>query len=354
MSLARLDKRSATNIMYSMSTPNDPSNYPSYGGNSSYGGDQNSNNYGSNSGYGQNSGTPYPPTSGYVNPETGSESGRPLQIPAGVKLPPAEPIPFGFKRFFTSQWHVYLGVLFLPMIVAVIGFLVLLLPQVISAADSGSEEIPAGVTVSMIIFYVLLLALSLVSRLVIYKIALKDTRGVKPTWSNAFKDVPWGNGILVFILLFVAVFAVFAVLGLLSYALANVSGALSAIVSLVGMFGMIFLYPFMVMIPLYAIDGKTSAAGAFGAAWRDVKAQYWQVLGAIILLSLACMGLMLVTIGFAGIIVGPVQVLGLVFIYRWVSEGGSAGQAGPDAGYSGAPGQSYQHPEQPGGYMSMY
>lgn len=66
---------------------------------------------GQGQGYGQQPGNTYPPTSGYVNPETQEESGRALNIPP-TKLPPAEALSFGFKRFFTSQWHVYLGIMF--------------------------------------------------------------------------------------------------------------------------------------------------------------------------------------------------------------------------------------------------
>ena len=108
------------------------------------------------------------------------------------------------------------------------------------------------------------------------------------------------------------------------------------------------------MVPLYAIDGKTSAIGAFGAAWNDVKAQYWRVFGALILLGLACGAVTLFTLGFGTFVAAPVQVLGTVFIYRWISEYGQTGQAGQMPGQAGGPAQPYQHPEQPGGYMSMY
>ena len=56
--------------------------------------------------------------------------------------------------------------------------------------------------------------------------------------------------------------------------------------------------------------------------------------------------------GFGFFIVGPVQILGTVFVYRWISEHGSTSQGTPSAGT--APGNNYGHPEQPGGYMSMY
>lgn len=356
--------------MYPMSNPNNSNDYPSYGGYSSYGGGQNSNNpsnsgnygnpgsygnYGNDAGqgYGQNPGNSYPPTSGYVNPELGSESGRPLQIPP-TKLSPAEPIAFGFKRFFTSQWHVYLGLMFLPFLIAMVGFFVILLPQIINDANSASGEISTGLGVSMAIWYVVIIGLSLVSSLALTKAAVKDTRGVKPTWQNAFKDVPWGNGILVYVLLMIAMIVVYVGIVALGWGLAQVSEVLAAIVVFVAMIGFLFLYPFAAIIPLYAIDRKTSAIGAFGAAWKDVKAQYWQVLGALILTNLAMMVIVMVTFGFGALVIAPVQILATVFIYRWISEHGSTSQSGPGAGPNAGPGQPYQNPGQPGGYMSMY
>ena len=348
-----------------MTNPNDPNSYPQYGSNPSgqpggYGAGQNAGQaYGQHYGQGpgntyQGPGNPYPPTSGYVNPESQSESGRPLHIPQ-AELPPAEAVAFGFKRFFTSQWHVYLGLLFLPVIIAIVGFLVLILPQIVAAADPDTGDLSKSAFISMFIFYILVLAFSFAVGIVLYKTALQDTRGVKPTWSNIFKNVPWGQGLAAFALVMVVQIAYIAILGLVAGLLANqvpVLGVILVILSFVLWLGLIFLTPILVMVPLYAIDGKTSAIGAFGAAWHDVKAQYWRVFGALFLLGIACMALVFFTLGAGGIVAGPIQVLGIVFIYRWISEYGKAGQATGPAGNPA--GQPYQHPEQPGGYMSMY
>lgn len=349
-----------------MTNPNDPNSYPQYGSNPSgqpggYGAGQNAGQaYGQHYGQGQGPGNayqgpgnayqgpgnPYPPTSGYVNPESQSESGRPLHIPP-AELPPAEAVAFGFKRFFTSQWHVYLGLQFLPMIIAIVGALVLILPQIVAGADPDTGDLSKSALISMVIFCILLYAFSFAVGVVLYKTALQDTRGVKPTWSNIFKNVPWGQGLAAYALVMVVLIAYIFVAGLL----ANQVPVLGGILSFVFLLGMIFLMPILVMVPLYAIDGKTSAIGAFGAAWHDVKAQYWRVFGALFLLGIACMALVFFTIGFGGIVAMPVEVLGIVFIYRWISEYGKAGQA---TGPADNPGQPYQHPEQPGGYMSMY
>ena len=151
-----------------------------------------------------------------------------------------------------------------------------------------------------------------------------------------------------FALVLVAYIAVVAV----AVGLSALHPVLGAIFFFVAFMAIIFAYPFLVLVPYYAIDGKTSPVGAFSAAWKDVKAQYWQVFGAIILLNLACMAIAFFTLGFGVFIVAPVQILGTVFVYRWVSEHGSTSQSNPSAGT--APGNTYGHPEQPGGYMSMY
>lgn len=329
-----------------MTNPNDPNGYPSYGNYPSYGdGHDPAQNYSQN--YGQNPGQySYPPTSGYVNPETQSESGRPLHIPA-QPLPPAEPIPFSFKRLFTSQWHVYIGLLFLPVIIAMLGGAIFILPQLINDINSGLEEPSTATSATTVIWQLLMSVVSFVFSLVVYKTALKDTRGVKPTWNNAFKDVPWGQGILVYILTGLAFGLAFVALIFLGAFLTSQVPALGVVVLILTMIGFIFLYPFMVMIPLYAIDEKTSATGAFAAAFNDVKANYWRVFGALILVGLVCMGITLFTLGFGAIIAAPVQALATVFIYRWISDRGESAQYGLQ-------GQPYQHPEQPGGYMSMY
>ena len=354
-----------------MTNPNDPNSYPHYGSNPSgqpggYGAGQNAGQaYGQHYGQGQGPGNayqgpgnayqgpgnPYPPTSGYVNPESQSESGRPLHIPP-AELPPAEAVAFGFKRFFTSQWHVYLGLLFVPMIIGIVGFLVLILPQIVAGADPDTADLSKSALISMVIYYILVFAFSFAVGIVLYKTALQDTRGVKPTWSNIFKNVPWGQGLAAYALVMVVLIAYIVILALIAGLLANQVPVLGAILVFVLWLGMIFLMPIMTMVPLYAIDGKTSAIGAFGAAWHDVKAQYWRVFGALFLLGIACMAFVFFTFGVGGYVALPVEVLGIVFIYRWISEYGKAGQATGPAGNPA--GQPYQHPEQPGGYMSMY
>lgn len=333
-----------------MTTSNNPNGYPSYGDFPSYGDGQNPGqnpgpNFGQNApqNFGQ---TQYPPTSGYVNPDTQSESGRPLHIPA-QPLPPAEPIPFAFKRLFTSQWHVYIGLTFLPVLIAIVGGLIFILPQIISDANNSVEEMSTSTSVTMTVWQVLVSILSFAFGLVVYKTALKDTRGVKPTWSNAFKDVPWGQGILAYLLTALAFGGAFVALAFLGGLLGSQVPALGVSFILLTIIGFIFLYPFMVMIPMYAIDEKTSATGAFAAAWNDVKPNYWRVFGALLLAGLVAMGITIFTIGFGGIIAALLQVLTTVFVYRWISDRGESAQSAPL-------GQPYQHPEQPGGYMSMY
>lgn len=338
-----------------MTNPNDSNGYPNYGGNN-YGGA----NYGGYPSYGagQNAGQndpynsaynapngQYPPTSGYVNPENMSESGRPLHIPA-QPLPPAEPIPFSFKRLFTSQWHVYIGLLMLPVLIALVGGLIFMLPQLINDMNSGAEELSTSTSVTMTVLQLVMSVVSFIFSLVVCKAALRDTRGVKPTWNNAFKDVPWGQGILAYILTGLAFGIAFVALAFIGGLIGSQVPALGVTLIVLTVIGFLFLYPFMVMIPLYAIDEKTTATGAFAAAWNDVKANYWRVFGALLLVGLVCVGIVLFTIGFGAIIAAPIQVLATVFIYRWISEHGQTAQSTPQS-------QTFQHPEQDG-YMSMY
>ena len=106
------------------------------------------------------------------------------------------------------------------------------------------------------------------------------------------------------------------------------------LVLLVGI-GLIFLYPFTALIPLYAIDGRTSVTGAFSAAYNDIKPNYWRVFGALALVGLITGAASSITSGLASLIMTPVSVLVAVFVYRWIST-------------------RHEQPVQQDGYMSMY
>lgn len=273
---------------------------------------------------------------GYVNPDTQSESGKPLVVTGGP-LPIGEPIPFGFKRLFTSQWHVYIGLMIIPFIVAMVVTFAFFLPIAIAASNDPYYEPGAGFVATAFILALILFLVMVAFSIVTNKVALKDTEGVKPTWENAFKNVPWGQSFLAYILVGLAAAVVFGLLFFLSIWLMTVVAPVGVILLLLTGVALFLASPFLTFIPLYAIDGKASATGAFSAAINDIKPQYWRVLGAVLLLGIAVAAVNFITGGFAGIITAPVQVLGTVFIYRWISGGSQQPQQ-----------------QQPDGYMSMY
>ncbi len=330
-----------------MTNANDPNSYPSYGD------------------YNQgNESNPYGPTSGYVDPETLPESGRPLTIPA-EPLPATEPVPFGFKRLFTSQWHVYVGLIFVPFLVSMVLGLAVIVPMAMNDFNSGMEDFSGPTTTAITIWQILASIASFIFGIVAYKVALRDTRGEKPQWSTAFKGVPWGQGLLAYILTGLCFGVVLVALFFLGGFLASQIPALGAVVMILTVIAGILSYPFVTMIPLYAIDGRTTATGAFAAAWNDVKANYGRVFGALILLGIVCGAISLFTFFLGMIIAIPVQLLGTVFIYRWISEYGHASLSAQNPAQNPAQQatQPYQHPENqnpqnpedPGsGYMTMY
>ncbi|MCQ4624972.1 hypothetical protein KBX18_05265 [Corynebacterium sp. CCUG 69979] len=315
-----------------------------------YGYDQGGSGYGAygqtpgQDGYGQNSyGQAYAPGPGFQHPENdpnASESGRLLQ-PAGGPLPVVEPIPFAFKRLFTKNWHVYIGFTAVALIAMFVLMMLFMIPLFAQMAEDPYvdpvEENPIG----LILVYVPILLISFLMSIVLYKVALRDTRGEEPSWRTLFKNIPWGQAILVNIIIGLVAGAAVALLVLLTVLLGFIHPALMAI-GFILMFVAIFAaMPFLGMAPLYAYDGRTTAGGALKMAWEDVKPNFWPILGSMILISLICAAIGGFTLGVGYFVAFPLQMIAYVFIYRWISAHRDQ-PAGP------------QHPESPSGYMSMY
>lgn len=314
---------------------------------SGYGQDQGyGQNYGQEQGYGQGQNQGYESYnsyasqdsygSGYVNPNAASQSGQPLVTNAGP-LPVMEALSFGFKRVFTSQWHVYLGLAVIPMVAALLGSVLVAGPLVAAAMQDPENFVPgAGTFVSIGLFVVIAALVTMAFQIVMAKVALRDTAGEAPAWDKAFKDVPWAAGFLVYILVGLAFSVVsFVAMIIPMLVLALVSPPLGVFLVLVVGIGLIFLYPFTAVIPLYAIDGRTSVTGAFSAAINDIKPQYWRVFGALALVGLISIVASSITQGLSSLIMSPVTALVSVFVYRWIST-------------------RHEQPTQQDGYMSMY
>lgn len=298
-------------------------------------------------GYGQNA---YAPGPGFQHPENdpNSESGRPLQIGPGP-LPVVEPIPFAFKRLFSKNWHVYIGFTVLMLIGLVVAMMLTLVPVMMELANNpAAAEDPnfnpiAENPLSFILFYVLVFVIGMVMTIVLYNTALRDSRGEEPSWGNLFKNVPWGQAILVHILVGLICGVVAFVLMLLSVLLGLIHPALVFLGFLIMFVVFLGLAPFLGMIPFYVYDGRTNAGGAVKMAWQDVKPHFWPVFGAMLLVGLMCGALGFVTFGLGAFLAPPLQTLAYVFMYRWISaHRDQPNQAGP------------QNPESPSGYMSMY
>lgn len=314
--------------------------FPQYGQDSGYGDTgTGANPYGG--GYQESA---YAPGPGFQHPENdnASESGRPMFIPGG-SLPVVEPIPFSFKRLFTKNWHVYIGftalMLFL-MTAAMALFMVPMIQEIANDPNIATDPTYNPIENNLggyIAFYAISLVVSFVMSIVLYNVALRDTRGEAPSWGGLFKGIPWGQVILVYILIGLGVGALAVLISFISGLVMAAVPVLGVVVMLVLFLAMIFLGPLITLIPLYVIDGRETAVGAFKAAWNDLKPNYWQVLAAMILVGIVSFMLVVFTLFLATIIALPFQMIAYVFIYRWISED-----------------KPQQEPEQPSGYMTMY
>lgn len=254
------------------------------------------------------------------------ESGRKVYFPGGP-LPIVEPIPMAFKRFFANKWHVYVGLTLLPLIPLMIFFISFMIPLMIEAtrtpAGSNSdpfEEISLAFLIIGALAYLATLIVMIVSNVALFTVAMRDFDGEAPSWGRAFKGLRWGSAIGVMVLLYLAVLAIAIACGALSAGLVQVNEFLVIPVILLFIVVMILVVPYFAMVPLYAIEGKAGPFGAFKRAWIDVKANYWQVFAAIILLGIVNIGIYFVSMGLGVFIVTPVSVLGQVFIYKWISS----------------------------------
>lgn len=339
-----------------MTTPNDP--YNPYGNSGNTGDNEQFPRYGSSepageagqtgqdgyAGYNHPENDNYDPTynsyssygSAYVDQGIGAEAGQPLVTNAGP-LPVFESISYGFKRVFSPQWHVYMGLALIPMLLSVVGLVVVIAPMLAGMAADPENYVPgAGVFAGFGVFMIVGMIVSLAFQIVLTKVALRDSAGETPSWQNAFKDVPWGQGFLVHILVGLA----FGIGGALLLAIpvivaVTLSPAVGVVLGILVVIGCVFLYPFIALIPLYAIDGRTNAVGAFSAAFNDIKPHYWRVLGAMVVIGVISGLLVSFTSGVSSLIMAPVTALVSVFVYRWISD-------------------RHEQPVQQDGYMSMY
>ncbi|MBG6122880.1 hypothetical protein [Corynebacterium aquatimens] len=280
-------------------------------------------------------------------PMASGKSGQPLTVMQGP-LPIGEAISFGFSRFFTSQWYVYLLISLVPIVLGAIAMGAAFAQIPASAWQSGDPNVVAKALfassgLGLVIGGVFLAMIAaFFASLLLYNAAVKDTRGVKPTFGNVAQGLPWGQTILVFILV-----------GLLQGLLSGPGqvpepNAGVAVVGTILFLVQFFLMPFLYMIPWYAVDGKTSAVDAFKAAWEDVKPHYWRILLAFIAMGFISILLVIFTLGLGVLVVMPVITLFEAFIYRWISSHrdgvGAAPGVGQAPGYgAAAPG----YPQQP-------
>lgn len=330
-----------------MTTPQ----YPQNSGNE-YGG------YGSQGGYGAGGygayGAGAPGVSGQGPMfQNQNSSGQRLQ-PTGGPIPFGGAFSYGFGRVFSARWHVYLGLIALPIILAIVSVVTIVTMAGIAATDMGSfsffnpgDDFP----VVLAIFLVLLIwVVAFACGMAWYKTALRDSRGEMPEWGNVFKDIPWVQAIIVSLI----ISAIYFVLGLP----ANLNdpddpqlalSLLSILFSLVRL----FLMPFLMAVPLYVLDRRTDALGAFKAAFEDVKPHYWMILGLQIVFSIIVFFGGIFTLGLGLIALVPAMMMAEIFIYRWISEHrgepqavGAIGQGSYDASAYGQ--QNYQ-----GGYQAQ-
>ncbi len=239
-----------------------------------------------------------------------------------------DPVAFSFKRIFSRTWHVWIGVTALFMVGMTALTAAVIAPVAIRTAGQENPQLGAGSIASLVVFYVLMIAASIYFSALLYNAALRETRGEEQTWGTVFRGVPIGRMLLAFVVVLLAMLVIYALLAAVMFLAFQVVEWLVAVVAVIALVASIPVVLVLTFVQMYILDGY-SVGDAFSRARRDVMGNFWKVLGAHILLSIAGYAVALVTLGLGLVVYVPLVTLGTVYIYRMIS--GASGDSSVSA-----------------------
>lgn len=234
------------------------------------------------------------------------QSRRPIFVKDG-RLSLSDALGFGFARVFSRHGQVYFGLTLIP---------IALFWPLLFMFFAAAEARPLVFVAICVMFMAFFTAVA--------KLAIQDTRGEVPDWSNAFKDMPWVSaaGFFVLSMVFSLVPGMFQAA---AWEFANSDSRFSFLWAIpLALGAALFLCgPIFVMAAYYALDKRNNFFGAFGAAWTDSKPRYARLLILQIVVVAGCIPVVLISLPFMLFPLGVLYaVLSLMyaFVYRSVSD----------------------------------
>ncbi|EEI17117.1 hypothetical protein [Corynebacterium lipophiloflavum] len=254
-----------------------------------------------------------------TTPENFPYTQDPQPAPWGV----ADPVGYAFKRIFSRNWHMWIG-LTLIFIVALIAVFAVMVSWVAVPIDGDvNASMSSGQIVALIVFFVVFIGASVYLTALYYNAALRETRGEEQTWGTVFKGVPFGRALLSFVVVLGIMLVVYAITALVLFLASLVSPWLIALAAILVIVALIPVTIVLSFVQVYIIDGY-SVGDALSAARRDVLRDFWKVFASLLLLTVIGYALILVTFGIGLLVYVPLLSLASVFIYRKISGGNVA------------------------------
>ncbi|MEJ6019554.1 hypothetical protein [Corynebacterium sp. H113] len=297
---------------------------------------------GYNPGYAAGAGYPQGGMNQTMNPGEGVKQpggDQPPQIPVMSGETPfsiTESIGVGFKRM-NANVGTWLGItlVFIAVILLLVGAMVATIfatmpmdPATDTPAMSPTGE-DIGVMMSSIsIFYLLLFVFSFFINIFFYRGAFEEVDGRPASFKSFFKVNRWGSLIGVYILTGVVSFvgmlpglALIAIGGIMMGENGSTPGVILLILGYVIMIALaIVISTITTFMPLLVMDGRSSVMGSPAVAWKIVKPKFFQVLIALILISIVSgIGALALYIGL--IYTVPIGLIATVHLYRQLIGG---------------------------------
>lgn len=252
---------------------------------------------------------------------------RTANIPIESRVDIIAPIKFAFNRMF-KNFGIWLIAPIAVYIIAIVLIFAVFFGAFFTAGLRDEFSVVAAVSTIAVTAIVALIAAVLFIPYYNHTIRELDKEHVSQKYSirDIFKDVPWKNSILLWVIL-CAVFSIISVIviGLMFAVTDGLSSFGFLPILLVGLLGlsMFLITPFLSVMQFYVYDKNCSPMEAISSAIRDVKNNYLRTMATLLILivSMTIIGAIPVIGLVVSFITAPLQALTTAHLYRQVSGG---------------------------------
>ena len=252
---------------------------------------------------------------------------RTANIPIESRVDILAPIKFAFNRMFKN-----FGIWIIAPLVVYITFIIFIFAAFFGAFFTAGmkDEFSVVASISTIAIIAITTLILVLLFIPYYNHTIreldKDKVSQKYSIKDIFKDVPWKNSILLWVILCVVFSIVSAVaIGITFFITDGLSSFGFLPILLVGLLGlsMFLITPFLSIMQFYVYDKNCSPMEAISSAIRDVKNNYLRTMATLLILtvSMTIIGAIPVIGLLVSFITAPLQALTTAHLYRQVSGG---------------------------------